>query len=72
MKLLFNLCTKMPKGYDPKNSAFSKVQYCAPTSTSRGFFYPYSGTTLTELNPKGATCEPGTLKDTGPYTGAWA
>ena len=58
--------------FDPKVSSVAKVQYCAPTRTSPGFQYPYSGTTLTELSPKGATCEPGTLDDDGTYTGAWA
>jgi hypothetical protein len=58
--------------YDPKVSSVVKVQYCAPTSTSRAFIYPYDGTTLLELSPKGATCEPGTLDDTAPYAGAWA
>lgn len=58
--------------YDPKVSSVAKVQYCAPTSASRAFIYPYDGTTLLELNPKGATCEPVTLDDTAPYAGAWA
>jgi hypothetical protein len=58
--------------FDPKNSSVAKIQYCAPTSTSGAFIYPYAGTTLTELSPKGATCEPGTLDDVAPYAGAWA
>ena len=62
----------MAKAYDPKISSVSKVQYCAPTSTSRAFIYPYPGTTLTELSPKGSTCEPSTLDDDGTYAGAWA
>lgn len=62
----------MAKAYDPKISSVAKIQYCAPTSTSRAFIYPYDGTTLTELSPKGATCEPGTLDDVAPYAGAWA
>ncbi len=62
----------MAKAYDPKISSVAKVQYCAPTSASRAFIYPYPGTTLTELCPKGSTCEPGTLDDDGTYAGAWA
>lgn len=59
-------------GFDPKVSSVVKVQYCAPTSTSRAFIYPYDGTTLTELSPKGSTCEPSTLDDVAPYVGTWA
>ena len=62
----------MAKAYDPKVSSVAKVQYCAPTSTSRAFIYPYDGTTLVELSPKGSTCEPSTLDDASPYAGAWA
>lgn len=52
--------------YDPNTSSVT-VLYCTKTSTDRAFFYPYTGTTLTELSPKGKVCKPGTL-DVSPTT----
>jgi hypothetical protein len=52
--------------YDPANSSVT-VLYCTKTSSDRAFIYPYAGTTLTELSPKGKVCKPGTL-DVAPTT----
>lgn len=52
--------------YDPVNSSVT-VLYCTKTNSDRAFYYPYSGTTLTELSPKGKVCKPGTL-DVSPTT----
>lgn len=49
-------------GFDPKVSSVSSVLYCTPTDDDRAFIIAYpSGQTLTELSPKGAICQPGTL-----------
>ena len=56
----------MGKAYDPKISSVT-VQYVTKTNTDRAFIYPYPGTTLTELSPKGVVAKPGTL-ETSPTT----
>jgi hypothetical protein len=53
--------------FDPANSSVSAVLYTTKASTDRAFAYPYPGTTLTELSPKGKVCKPGTL-DIAPTT----
>jgi hypothetical protein len=47
--------------FDPAVSTVDTL-YCTPTDDDRAFIYPYTGTTLTELNPNGAICKPGTLQ----------
>lgn len=56
----------MGKAYDPKISSVT-IQYVTKTNTDQAFFYPYPGTTLTELSPKGIVAKPGTLQ-TAPTT----
>lgn len=47
--------------YDPVNSTVS-VLYVTKNSTDRAFSYPYTGTTLAELSPKGRVAKPDTLE----------
>ena len=51
----------MPKGYDPKNSAFSSVQYVTDTANSEAFRTAYGITAqpVTKLNPKGVRVQAG-------------
>jgi hypothetical protein len=52
--------------FDPKASVVDTL-YVTPTDDDRAFIIAYSGTTLTELNPNGQICKPGTL-DVAPTT----
>lgn len=54
--------------FDPKVSSVSSVLYVTHASTANGFQIAYTpGTTLTELSPKGAVAQPGTLSTTPPW-----
>lgn len=56
--------------YDPKVSSVASVLYVTPDSNATGLQIAYSlagQTTLTELSPKGAIAQAGTLNTTPPW-----